>query len=160
MKYNVKRHAVVQPQDQSIRFIPLTQGKHVIVDAADYEWLMQWNWHVLAGAGNRDYAARGEDNETILMHRVIVGGEHEAIDHVDGNPLNNRRSNLRGCTTAENQWNTKLFSTNTSGHRGVSWNKRKKKWSVSISIGMFSSISEAAAAYERACYLLRGKKYP
>lgn len=71
-------------------------------------------------------------------HRLIFmmhyGYLPKLIDHIDGNPLNNRIENLREATVAQNMMNSKLFLNNTSGAKGVEWSKRLKKWTVRIQI--------------------------
>jgi len=89
-----------------MRKIKLTQGKYALVDDEDFEYLNQWNWY--AGENRSGFfAARGEFNgknmNKILMHRVIMNCEKgKVVDHIDHNTLNNQKSNLRNCTTAEN----------------------------------------------------------
>ncbi|UCR74907.1 putative HNH endonuclease [Erwinia phage Fifi44] len=56
----------------------------------------------------------------------------EKVDHVDNNKLNNALDNLRECTTSQNNHNAKLNARNTSGHKGVSFNKRLGKWAVNV----------------------------
>lgn len=75
------------------------------------------------------------------------------IDHVDGNPSNNRFSNLRESSHSDNQANQKLRNDNTSGHKNVAWEKRKKKWRVRVAYerkeyhgGFFDNLEEAAKA--------------
>jgi len=75
------------------------------------------------------------------------------VDHIDGNKVNNRIENLRLATQSENNHNTKISSKNTSGVKGVSWSKQKKKWRAQIRInykqkfiGLFDTIEEAEAA--------------
>ena len=74
--------------------------------------------------------------KTTPMHRFILNAPHDLeVDHINGDPLDNRKSNLRLCTRSQNSRNTKTPKTNTSGYKGVSWNKYHKKWSVRIRNG-------------------------
>lgn len=79
------------------------------------------------------------------------------IDHINGDRSDNRIFNLRLATRKENAENAKLRSTNTSGHRGVTWCNSKKKWQVEVThnyethyIGAFNDINEAASAAKAA----------
>jgi len=92
-----------------------------------------------------------------LTHRLIFLWHHgylpKYIDHDDGDSLNNRIENLRECTQSQNMCNSKLSLSNTSGFKGVFWNKRAKKWQVQIGlnsknihIGYFSDKNEAIEA--------------
>jgi len=71
-------------------------------------------------------------------HRLIFmmhyGYLPKLLDHIDGNPTNNRIENLREATVAQNMMNSKMALNNTSGTKGVEWNKRLKKWTVRIQI--------------------------
>ena len=78
-------------------------------------------------------------------------------EHVDGSHGQDRLSNLRICSRRENSWNMRLFSTSTSGYKGVSWNKLANKWQVKIMIsgklqwiGCFTSPEAAAKVYDEA----------
>lgn len=134
--------------------IKLTKGKSAIVDDEDFEYLNQWKWHYL----ETGYAARHGDNKKyVLMHREIMKPESGMIvDHIDHNTLDNRRDNLRLCTRSQNLENSKIRCDNTSGHKGVSWNKRLRKWHAyifkdrRIHLGFFDSIDKAIDAYQRA----------
>ena len=73
------------------------------------------------------------------------------VDHIDNNKLNNNLTNLRFATVSENSRNTKITVRNTSGVKGVSWEKQYKKWRAQIRIdgknchlGLFDTIEEAA----------------
>jgi len=77
------------------------------------------------------------------------------VDHINGNPLDNRKSNLRICTHAENSNNTGPRKNNTSGYKGVYWAKRNKRWLAQIThngkqvyIGHYKDKEEAARAYD------------
>lgn len=92
--------------------------------------------------------------KSYLAHRVIYAIKHgewpQYIDHINGKRSDNRIENLRSVTKIENSCNTKIPSTNTSGHIGVSWNARDKIWSAYItlnkkrkSLGNFKNIEDA-----------------
>ena len=74
-----------------------------------------------------------------LEHRLIWlwhGNELDGdIDHIDGNPLNNKIENLRTASHSENMRNAKMRSDNKSGVKGVSWCKTKRKWKVQLWFG-------------------------
>lgn len=65
-----------------------------------------------------------------LHHGYLTKGK--CIDHKDNNALNNKIENLRESTDFENAHNSKLRKNNTSGHKGVNWDKGSKKWKVQI----------------------------
>lgn len=68
-----------------------------------------------------------------LIWKIVTGNEPPpALDHIDGNRLNNRVDNLRAASHGENQQNTSRQLNNTSGHKGVSWSKTHKSWQVSV----------------------------
>jgi len=140
--------------------IPLTQGKFALVDDEDFEYLSQWKWH-LTRRKKKCYAARNRRrNEPIgppiiLMHKVLCNGK--LVDHKDENGLNNTKSNLRSCSNAENLSNRGKQRNNTSGYKGVTWDKFTNKWMAQLSslgkavhIGRFDSKKEAAEAYDKA----------
>lgn len=154
----------------------LSRGRTTLVDDEDYEWLSLLKWHLsAAGTG---YAERnlklgfGKTNRKLTkMHRVIMENHLrrplsrvEIVDHINGNSLDNRKSNLRICTFAENTRNRNLSPKNTSGFPGVVWNKRLQKWVAQIGfnyhsyhIGVFSNINEAAEARRKVKEKLHGK---
>lgn len=82
---------------------------------------------------------------------------YRMIDHIDRNSLNNRESNFRICSQSQNLQNRKAPSNNTSGFKGVSWNKKDKRWRAEICsnkkrriLGHFKDKNEAVVAYNKA----------
>lgn len=156
--------------------IPLTQGKVAVVDDEDAE-LSQLRWHVLPGR-RTTYAkrnARRDDGreETELLHRVIWARAHPgepvppSLDHRDGDGLNCRRGNLRPATSAQNAHNRRPDVDNTSGFKGVCWDKRYCRWRAQIGVtiegdrtnrwlGDFATLEDAARAYDQAARLFFG----
>lgn len=102
-------------------------------------------------------------------HRVIVfleTGEWPAgdVDHIDGNPSNNAITNLRVCSHAENQRNMKKHKDNTSGFKGVYWNKQCEKWMAKVVVdgkqkylGLYADKIAAAKAYDAAAANIHGE---
>ena len=122
-----------------------------------------------AGSKSFHRSAQVKINKTLhLVHRVIFlmhyGYLTENIDHIDGNPENNRIENLRVATTSENGWNSKISVRNKSGVKGVTWNKQRNKWRAYISVncknihlGSFSDIEKAKEAVTQARRKLHGE---
>jgi hypothetical protein len=86
------------------------------------------------------------------------------VDHRDGDPLNNRWKNLRVATSSQNKMNARKRSDNTSGYKGVWFEKRRNQWVAEIMVnerkrhvGLFTTIEEARAAREAAARALHGK---
>jgi hypothetical protein len=104
------------------KVIPLTQGKFALVDDRDYGYLSQWSWNACHSEADYYYAARTVKGRVIRMHREIMKPpKGMVVDHIDGNCLNNQRSNLRLVSIRENALNRKVNKNNKSGHRNVSW---------------------------------------
>jgi hypothetical protein len=119
----VRSAPLAQPEG-SVRYIPLTQGKYAIVDAEDYERVSRYKW-CLSRTGKQLYAQRRTGGKTIRMHQFIMKPpKGMVVDHIDGNGLNNRRSNLRICTRPENTRNRRRNPNTASGYKGV-WHDKK-----------------------------------
>lgn len=110
-----------------------------------------------AGTLNDGYIVLKINNRNFLAHRVIWAMTYdcwpECIDHKNGCGTDNRLRNLRAVSRAINQRNQKLHSSNTSGIRGVSWDRFREKWIASVKIdgqsiylGGFDDKEQAAAA--------------
>ena len=143
--------------------IPLTQGRVVLVDDADYEWLSQWKWRIMERC-QLFYAIRSTGSKHNrgfeLMHRLILGLQPNnklQTDHIDGDGLNNQRSNLRACTRTQNRQSARKRKVGTSKYKGVCCYVRNGKWHSRIRIngklihlGSFESETDAARAYDEA----------
>jgi hypothetical protein len=100
------------------------------------------------------------EQKCYLAHRLAwlyVHGQfpERDIDHIDGDPLNNRIANLRECSQAENQQNRSAFGSkrNTSGHNGINWDRARGKWLVRVRAygvnhygGRFQNLADAVKA--------------
>lgn len=147
--------------------IQLTQAKSAIVDDEYFQELSAFKWYftlnkqgkprsVLAVKWNK----LNKKNETILMHRYIMGAtKGQIVDHINGNILDNRKSNLRFCSISQNAMNSRKTNRSnlTSKLKGVSLDrsgKRIKPWRAfiklnkkSIYLGNFKTEIEAHNAY-------------
>ena len=96
------------------------------------------------------------------VHRLVAEAfllnpdNKECVDHIDGNTANNAVCNLRWATKSENGLNpnNKLYTNNTSGHKGIYFNKPSQQWQILyykdrkiIHGGLFKTIEEAIANY-------------
>jgi len=152
------------PDTNGAKLIPLTQRKFAIADADDYQRLAKHKWHCRK-AKNNFYAFRRKDRNKVAMHREILKApKGMVVDHIDGNGLNNRKSNLRLCTASQNARNRRPNRVSSSKYKGVSLHKRDKKWDVQIicngkrtRIGRFDNEIEAALAYDRKAEELFGE---
>ena len=135
-----------------MKIIKLSNGIETAVDDNLYGYLNQWNWYP-AGGG---YASSTINGKTVYMHRLIMKAKRgEEVDHINSNKLDNRRVNLRLCSTRENKMNRTISKkNNTSGFKGVVFCKRDKVWYSrikvnykSIHLGSFQTKEEAAKIY-------------
>ena len=145
---------------EGIKPIPLTDGSFAIVDAADYAWLVQWSWwkHSDGYAYRHTYtpnpSGRSRYSGSVMMHALIMGTpDGMDTDHKNRNKLDNRRANLRIVDRTQNNFNSGVHVNNTSGHRGVSWNRRTNSWRAYIGgsksrveLGHFKDLDDAIAA--------------
>lgn len=144
--------------------IKLTKGFECIVDDDDYEDLMKYKWQITRDNGIvKPYAMRGQwkdgKTHTIRMHRQIMNApQGVSIDHINGDTLDNRKSNLRFCTQAENSRNRGIdrVKNKISKFKGVTkFKNRIKCWVAQIEVdGKRKPITyhytekEAAIAYD------------
>ena len=172
----------------------------VLYDAEDEELINSHTWHISQGSSsNKDrYSVKtniphpdggtrrkrnpatgnwnkdGKRHRRYYLSRLIMGEpKGMLVDHVNGDTLDNRRSNLRVCSKGENGRNRKVASkNNTSGFKGVSCRKKgpdminewSRPWQAYINhdkkrhhLGMFATAEEAARAYDAKALELHGE---
>jgi hypothetical protein len=114
-----------------------------------------------AGANGHGYIIISIDRRKYRAHRLaflyMTGAmPPEFVDHINRDRADNRWVNLRLATNQENTGNAGLRRNNTSGHRGVAWDKSRGKWMAHgtrggrfIGLGRFDDIEEAAAVAQK-----------
>jgi hypothetical protein len=124
-----------------VRTIELPNGLHALVDEADFTLVDGKRW----GLNSEGYVIwrttlHGE-RYMVGMHRVIMGlskGDGVIVDHINGNVLDNRRTNLRLCTRAENSRNRRVHAVNKVGLKGVSAKRKtptsRVRWIAQITV--------------------------
>lgn len=125
-----------------------------IIDVEKIQELSKHIWG-LTVAGYVATSISQTKKKALLIHRLVMGeiDGDLVVDHIDGNPLNNRMSNLRLATSSQNAMNSRISSDNSSGVKGVSFDKSMSKWQAYINIdykkinlGYFSCLENAAKA--------------
>lgn len=143
--------------------IKITRGLYAVVDDLDFDLVNQYKWYafVHVSKSSTNYYARRDTNKngvrkSIFLHRYIIGfiPDGMMVDHINGNTLDNRRSNLRLCTSGQNLMNSRKRINCSSKYKGVYWDCNSKKFKAQIQIdgkkthiGLFKSEEEAARAY-------------
>ena len=131
---------------------------YALVDRED-EWITAWRWYLTKGYAGRIEKQPGPERpplKAIILHRQLLGlitGDGKEVDHINGDPLDNRRANLRVLAAGQNQQNTVQPQRGSSKYRGVRWMPRQKRWYASARIngkfhhlGSFKDEREAADA--------------
>lgn len=134
----------------------------ILFDDEDAEIVLSRTWRIQRNKRHK-YSATGEQT---LLHRFLMGchsGDGILIDHINGNTLDNRRSNLRRATRGQNNSNS-IKCRGTSRFKGVYWYKRHAKWHAQIKcdsrrfhLGYFSIEEDAARAYDETARRLYGE---
>jgi hypothetical protein len=152
--------------------IELTQGRFTQIDDIDAD-LAKLKWYAVTVHGSF-YAVRHSarpNRAMVYLHRIILERmigrsltKTEFTDHINGNPLDNRRANLRLATNTENMRNRGKYRTNTSGYKGVDWRRGAGKWRAVIKVngkqiylGLFTTPELAHAAYCEAAKKYHGE---
>ncbi len=112
---------------------------------------------------HKGYKVVGIDGTNYLLHRLIYLYHHgllpTSIDHIDGNTTNNSIDNLRKATLSQNQCNKKIGINNTSGIKGVTWNKRVRMWQAGVGMyGKFKFLGYFWDAYTADLTVKRERK--
>lgn len=119
-----------------MKIIELTQGKSTIIDDDDFAILNSLKWYYFRNKKkNTGYAMTTIGRQNILMHRLIMNLSKKdkiVVDHIDGDGLNNQKSNLRIVSLSENSSNRNFQKNNTSGYIGISWDKSRSKWMAQV----------------------------
>lgn len=145
--------------NDNIKLIPLTQGYSSIVDTEDYDLLIKHKWCVNINKNHKiKYAQSIIRDKFMSMHRLIMNPPKSIlVDHINGNGLDNRKCNLRLCSSMENQRNAKIRKNKISKYKGVDWHVCSNKWRARITInkklieiGYYKNEKEAAKAYDTA----------
>ena len=160
--------------------IKLTQGKYALVDDEDFEELNKHKWYFQKRSINKNSRLKplrigcakrgimsGDKQTQISMHQVIMNTPvGMATDHIDGNQLNNQKSNLRICTFSQNSQNRGRDRDGKSGYKGVTIKTRGHCKGIIAQIGIngkqkyigsFSRVIEAAKAYNKEAKKLHGE---
>ena len=127
-----------------------SRGGKILIDETDLDKAMRYSWSI----SKTGYAVANINGKVTKMHRYLLGIDDEDVltDHINGNGLDNRRSNLRICKQIQNGKNLRLKKNNTSGHAGVRIKpygrftarimvNRKEIW-----LGSYATFEEAVAA--------------
>jgi hypothetical protein len=137
-----------------------------LVDDKDFEKINSHKWHLIKGKSHKlGYAVSKINGKNVYMHRFIINPpKNKEVDHINIDSLDNRRSNLRICTKRENQSNTAILSSNTTGYKGVGYRAYCNLYRATIMInrkqkalGYFKTAREAATAYNNAAKELFGE---
>ena len=136
-------------------------GRSFIFEAQDYNLVSKYRWSVTKDGyvlGTIDGGIR------VKLHRLLMGNPQCVVDHINGNPDDCRRSNLRCATQQQNTQNSILPKSSTTGFKGVCFDKQNGKFMAHIHpngkmkfLGYYISPIEAALAYDKAASLYFGE---
>lgn len=159
----VRPYRIVESLDfEGAALVPLHKGSgeihgYALIDVSDAAYVGQWRWYRTRSGYvmRRKWVGNGECR-SVLLHRELLGlavGDPSEVDHINRNPLDCRRANLRIVTHAQNHQNRGSLPGSSSEHRGVSWNATRRAWVAYIHLdgklqvlGVFECETDAASA--------------
>jgi|SRR5882757_8260471 len=136
--------------------VPLSNGESMLVDDKDFEWASKIKWKALKNHGKgsiKTYAAM-PGTKSQLAHRLLLDAPKGIlVDHIDGDGLNNQRSNLRLCTNSQNHANLGKYPSNVLSYKGI-YRNGKYFWAnlgcnrKYAKMGPFDTEDDVALAYD------------
>lgn len=142
--------------------IKLYNGMIAVVDDEDFDRVKNIPWH-LNGYGNSScYVIGSQKSQRIILHRFLMNAPRgTVVDHINGNPLDNRKENLRLCTIEQNARNTRTKKECRGViERGDRFEARYYPKGVYKRIGLFDTREEALRAYDATVIKERGEFAP
>lgn len=129
-------------------------GSHnILFDDCDYSLISQYSWHIVKSGHSLYCYSRNSQRKSISMHRLLLGFPNDLVDHINGNGLDNRKFNLRKCNRRQNARNSRIYSSNKFGYKGVVFRDGRYVSKIildsgkAFTIGRFDNAKEAAIAY-------------
>lgn len=132
------------------------KNQTIQVDDFDFDHLSKYTW-CINNKGYATAAVKSEHSCVVMMHHLVMGypPPGQEIHHIDGNKLNNQRSNLKFVSRSYNQLTKGKGRNNKTGYKGVSFDKTRGKFIAHCShssvgfIGRFDTPEAAATAYDK-----------
>ena len=135
-------------------------GQSFLFDKEDLPLILSYSWSM----DKFGYVHGCEGKTRFKLHRLLMGNPKEVVDHINGNPSDCRKSNLRITSQHRNTFNSALPKNSTTGFKGVCWDKKEKKYMAHIHpngkmkfLGYYNSPIDAALAYDKAAFLYFGE---
>lgn len=163
-----KRTKITKREDGVTHFTVDRDGKayECLIDTSDEHLLINNSYRLHGGTDGRQYLARSFGRSVMYLHRELMGDLPKGyeVDHVNRNKRDNRKRNLRACTSQQNSVNQSIASRNTSGYKGVTYMPRDKNWTARVQCqgkrvfaGYHRCPTLAALAYDKIATELHGE---
>jgi hypothetical protein len=160
----------ISPPEDPGMMICTRAGHSFLIDAEDWPRISGFKWSVSSDGGGRMYVSTRIGKKKIYLHRMLLNApDGQRVDHRDGDPLDNRKANLRLATHQQNMFNRRKAKTygnkpTTSSFKGVSWDNSCGRYKAQImkdrvnhNLGRFRDQRSAAMAYARAAQEMFGE---
>ena len=107
-----------------------SKGEEFWFDLEDYDLIKDYCWHI----NDKGYVVSNGENQKIIKFHKLLYPNSEMVDHIRHKTFDNRRNELRVVTRSQNNMNASIRNDNTSGYKGVAWDKSKNKWVAYINV--------------------------
>jgi len=138
----------------------------LLFDECDRPLIAAHSWCIRGRKRDRiaTYIRKNGEVKSMVLARMLLNAPSDMyVDHINHNPFDNRRCNLRLCTHQQNNYNRSYSPLNTSGYKGITWRKNRQCWETHIrhrnkliNLGGYPDKLTAHAAYLAAAFCLHG----